>query len=112
MSEAEVIDVLGRLSVEDCVAATSRLACQVDVASIGNARAQLNIIDRMGFTPEFRDHLRELASGTGLDVPRTLFFSQQVNHLMRLTLLHCADRPGDQFNANKDADLFAKEELG
>lgn len=112
ITELEVIELLQQLAVEDCVEALSRLSCLVETSIPASPDRQVLIINRMGFAAAFAEQLSARVTNTEDGPRRTLFFSQQVTHLMRLALMHCDDRPGDHFEDNRRSDIFVRALFG
>src|SRR4051794_591160 len=97
MSEAELVEKLGIMSVYDCLWVTSRISCIVESGSL-SVEQQLETLRRLGLDKGFEE---ELAAVFASGAVRALFFPQQLTHLARLVIQHADDRPADDFDGGK-----------
>lgn len=107
-TEAEMIDHLGKIAVDDALEALARLSCMVEGAIVTDARRQLQILRRIGLEAEVVAQLQGICDAREGGQPRTLFFPQQVVQMSRMAIRHCDRRNSDGFDGGKLAGSFIR----
>lgn len=103
VTESEVVDALGRISVYDCIWMLGQLsACLVLADERFSQATQRKLIDYLAAdSPELRHRLHACLNRGQIAV-----FEQQLYHLSRLALLHADLRPADAFDNGEVASDF------